>query len=71
MGPNIPFIKEEVSLKYFGKKNFMQLLEEDNSIYSVYLKGEDYDTLLSEKKERELNEQEERKMDPKRSIFAL
>ena len=61
MGPNIPFIKEEVSLKYFGKKNFMQLLEEDNSIYSVYLKGEDYDTLLSEKKERELNEQEERK----------
>ena len=61
MGPNIPFDKEEPSLKYFGKKNFMELLEEDNSIYSVYLKGEDYETLLSEKKERELIEQEERK----------
>ena len=61
MGPNIPFDKEEISLKYFGKKNFMELLEEDNSIYSVYLKGEDYETLLSEKKERELIEQEERK----------
>ena len=61
MGPNIPFDKEEPALKYFGKKNFMELLEEDNSIYSVYLKGEDYETLLSEKKERELYEQEERK----------
>jgi hypothetical protein len=61
MGPNIAFDKEETALKYFGKKNFMELLEEDNSIYSVYLKGEDYDTLLSKKKERELNEQEERK----------
>ena len=62
MGPtNIAFDKEEPALKYFGKKNFMELLEEDNSIYSVYLKGEDYDTLLSEKKERELIEQEERK----------
>ena len=38
----------------------MELLEQDNSIYSVYLKGEDYETLLNEKKEQEKKEKEER-----------
>ena len=62
LGPNIPSMtKEEDDLKYFGKKNFMELLEEDNQIYDVYLKGGDYEKLLNEKKEREKKEQEERK----------
>ena len=60
IGPNIGIEKEETPLQYFGKKNFMELLEQDNSIYSVYLKGEDYETLLIEKKEQEKKEKEER-----------
>ena len=60
IGPNIGIEKEETPLQYFGKKNFMELLEQDNSIYSVYLKGEDYETLLNEKKEQEKKEKEER-----------
>ena len=60
IGPNIGIEKEETPLQYFGKKNFMELLEQDNSIYSVYLKGEDYETLLNEKKEKEKKEKEER-----------
>ena len=60
IGPNIGIEKEETPFQYFGKKNFMELLEQDNSIYSVYLKGEDYETLLNEKKEQEKKEKEER-----------
>ena len=39
----------------------MQVLQEDNDIYSVYLEGGDYEKILQEKKEREKNEQEERR----------
>ena len=39
----------------------MEVLEEDNEIYSTYLEGGDYEKLLTEKKEREKQEQEERK----------
>ena len=49
------------SLTYFGKKNFMELLEEDIDIYKKFLKGEDYQKYLDEKKERERIEQEEKK----------
>ena len=61
LGPNIGAMGKEEDLKYFGKKNFMELLEEDNQIYNVFLEGGDYQKLLNEKKERELKEQEERK----------
>ena len=49
------------SLTYFGKKNLMELLEEDIDIYKKFLKGEDYQKCLNEKKERERKEQEEKK----------
>lgn len=39
----------------------MELLEENNSIYSIYLKGDDYEPILEEKKQRLLKEEEERK----------
>ena len=60
LGPNIGLDKEEAPLQYFGKKNFMELLEQDNSIYEQYLKGEDYMATLTEKKEQEKLEKEER-----------
>ena len=60
LGPNIGLDKEEAPLQYFGKKNFMELLEQDNSIYEPYLKCEDYMATLSEKKEQEKLEKEER-----------
>ena len=68
MGPNIALEKEEAPLKYFCKKNFMELLEEDNTIYSEYLKGEDYEKHLEEKKERVLQEQEERKKQEEKNL---
>ena len=69
IGQNIGLEKEEEApLQYFGKKNFMELLEQDNSIYSVYLKGEDYESLLNEKKEQEKLEKEERQKLEEKSI---
>ena len=68
MGPNIALEKEEAPLKYFCKKNFMELLEEDNTIYSEYLKGEDYEKHLEEKNERVLQEQEERKKQEEKNL---
>ena len=61
LGANIALENEEVPLQYFCKKNFMEVLKEDNEIYSTYLEGGDYEKLLAEKKEREKQEQEERK----------
>jgi len=57
---NIALEKEEAPLQYYCNKNFMEVLEEDNEIYSTYLEGGDYEKLLTEKKEREKQEQEER-----------
>ena len=45
----------------FGSKNFMQLLEEDNKIYKLFLEGGDYEKAFNEKKEKERLEQEEMK----------
>ena len=53
--------KPEDNLNYFGKKNFMEMLEEDLDIYEKYKKGEDYQTVLEEKKRRIEEEKEERK----------
>ena len=61
LGPSIPLMSKEEDLKYFGKKNFMEILEEDNQIYRIYTEGGDYEKLLNAKKEREKKEQEERK----------
>ena len=49
---------EKKTLTFFGKKNFMELLEEDLDIYKVYLNGEDYQKKLDEKKEKERIEKE-------------
>jgi hypothetical protein len=61
LGANIALENEEIPLQYFCKKSFMEVLKEDNEIYSTYLEGGDYGKLLTEKKEREKKEQEERK----------
>ena len=68
LGPNIGLDKEEAPLQYFGKKNFMELLEQDNSIYEQYLKGEDYMATLSEKKEQEKLEKEERQKSEEKAM---
>ena len=61
MGINLDQEKEAPPLQYFCNKNIMDVLKEDNDIYSLYLEGGDYEKALSEKKEREKAEQEERR----------
>ena len=51
----------EEKTNYFGKKNFMELLEEDLDIYLKYKKGEEYHNILEEKQKRIEKEKEERK----------
>ena len=51
----------EEKMNYFGKKNFMELLEEDLDIYLKYKKGEGYHNILEEKQKRIEKEKEERK----------
>ena len=51
----------EEKMNYFGKKNFMELLEEDLDIYLKYKKGEEYHNILEEKQKRIEKEKEERK----------
>jgi hypothetical protein len=50
---------EDEPLKTFGKKNFLELLEEDYDIYEAYKKGENYKQMLKEKMERIEKEQKE------------
>ena len=50
---------KEEKLNYFGKKNFMELLEEDFNIYEKYKKGEDYKEILEEKRRRIEKEKEQ------------
>ena len=57
-GFNFNDSKEE-NLNYFGKKNFMELLEEDFNIYEIYKKGEDYKKILEEKRKRIEKEKEQ------------
>ena len=61
MGVNIEQEKEATQLQYFCNKNFFEVLQEDNEIYSLYLEGGDYEDTLNKKKERENNEREERR----------
>ena len=44
---------------FFGKRTFMDLMEQDIGIYKVYLEGGDYEKALNEKIENEKKEQEE------------
>ena len=50
---------KEEKLNYFGKKNFMELLEEDFDIYAKYKKGENYKKILEEKRKRIEKEKEQ------------
>ena len=50
--------EEEKPLPTFGKANFMEILEEDTSIYNIYKEGGDYKTKLEEKIAREKAEKE-------------
>lgn len=50
---------EEEPPRTFGKKNFLELIEEDYIIYEAYKKGENYEEMLKEKKERIEKEQKE------------
>ena len=50
--------EEKKPMSYFGKKNFMEVMEEDLDIYKIYLKGEDYNKALKEKREKERIERE-------------
>ena len=43
---------------YFGKKNFMELIEEDAEIFKIFLAGGDYEKALNDKKEKEKIEKE-------------
>ena len=44
--------EEKKNVTYFGKKNFMELLEEDIEIYKTFISGGDYQAKLNEKEER-------------------
>ena len=52
---------EDVPLRTFGPKNFMEIFEEDCKIYEMYKNNEDYKKALNEKKERMEKEKEEQK----------
>ena len=50
--------EDEKPLQTFGKSNFMEIIDEDISIYNTYKNGGDYKTQLNEKIEREKSERE-------------
>ena len=52
---------EDVPLRTFGPKNFMEIFEEDCKIYEMYKNNEDYKKDLNKKKERMEKEKEEQK----------
>ena len=52
---------EDIPLKTFGPKNFMEVFEENCKIYEMYKNGEDYQKALNEKKERNAKEKEKEK----------
>ena len=56
---------EDDNLSSFGPKNFLELLEEDYKIYESYKKGENYEIMLKEKKERIENEKKEKENEMK------
>ena len=67
--------EEKKNVAYFGKKNFMELLEEDIEIYKTFMNGGDYQAKLNEKKERiekenlEKEKSEENKKDEEEPYF--
>ena len=52
--------KTDEKLIYFGKKNFLELFEEDFDIYNLYKKGGEYKNILEEKRKRIEKEKEEK-----------
>lgn len=50
--------EEKKPMSYFGKKNFMEVMDQDLDIYKIYLKGEDFMKALEDKKEKERIERE-------------
>ena len=60
--------KSEEKLNYFGKKNFMELLEEDYDIYKLYENGEEYKDILDKKRKRIKKEKEEKEKKKKTDI---
>ena len=60
--------KSEEKLNYFGKKNFMELLEEDYDIYKLYENGEEYKDVLDKKRKRIEKEKEEKEKKKKTDI---
>ena len=60
--------KSEEKLNYFGKKNFMELLEEDYDIYKLYENGEEYKDVLDKKRKRIKKEKEEKEKKKKTDI---
>ena len=61
--------KQEEKLNYFGKKNFLELLEEDFDIYQLYQKGEEYKDVLEKKRKR--IEQEKAEKEKKKKIIDI
>ena len=52
---------EEAPLQTFGPKSFLEVFEENCKIYELYKKGENYQKVLQEKKERIEKEKEKEK----------
>ena len=50
--------EEKKPMSYFGKKNFMEVIDEDLEIYKIYLQGGDFNKALGEKREKERIERE-------------
>ena len=57
---------EEIPLKTFGPKNFLEVFDENSKIYEMYKRGEDYKKALEEKKERNEKEKEDKKEEEKK-----
>ena len=52
---------EDIPLKTFGPKSFLEVFDENCKIYEMYKNGEDYKKVLNEKKERIEKEKKEEK----------
>ena len=52
---------EDIPLKTFGPKSFLEVFDENCKIYEMYKNGEDYKKVLDEKKERIEKEKKEEK----------
>ena len=51
---------DEINLSTFGPKNLMEIFDENCKIYEIYKKGENYQKILAEKKERIEKEKNEK-----------